>query len=70
MTGAWLPKTFTTLSGYSRRQFLADLQAGVVVGIVAIPLATLVSGLITLGFMVVVLVALVIVDQRRRVASR
>ena len=39
MTGAWLPKTFTTLSGYSRRQFLADLQAGVVVGIVAIPLA-------------------------------
>jgi len=39
VTGAWLPKTFTTLSGYSRRQFLADLQAGVVVGIVAIPLA-------------------------------
>jgi sulfate permease, SulP family len=36
---AWLPKTFTTLSGYSRRQFLADLQAGLVVGIVAIPLA-------------------------------
>jgi SulP family sulfate permease len=36
---AWLPKTFTTLSGYTRRQFLADLQAGVVVGIVAIPLA-------------------------------
>ena len=39
MTGAWLPKTFTTLAGYSRRQFVADLQAGVVVGIVAIPLA-------------------------------
>jgi len=39
VTGAWLPKTFTTLSGYSRRQLLADLQAGVVVGIVAIPLA-------------------------------
>jgi SulP family sulfate permease len=35
----WLPKTFTALAGYSRRQFLADLQAGVVVGIVAIPLA-------------------------------
>ena len=35
----WLPKTFTTLSGYTRRQFLADLQAGLVVGIVAIPLA-------------------------------
>jgi sulfate permease, SulP family len=39
VTSAWLPKTFTTLSGYTRRQFLADLQAGVVVGIVAIPLA-------------------------------
>ena len=39
MTGAWLPKTFTTLSGYTRRQLLADLQAGLVVGIVAIPLA-------------------------------
>jgi SulP family sulfate permease len=36
---AWLPKTFTTLRGYTRQQFLADLQAGVVVGIVAIPLA-------------------------------
>ncbi len=39
MTSAWLPKTFTTLSGYTRRQLVADLQAGVVVGIVAIPLA-------------------------------
>jgi len=39
VNSAWLPKTFTTLSGYSRRQFFADLQAGVVVGIVAIPLA-------------------------------
>ncbi len=39
MTAAWLPKTFTTLAGYSRRQLVADLQAGVVVGIVAIPLA-------------------------------
>ena len=39
MTGAWLPKTFTTLAGYSRRQLVADLQAGVVVGIVAVPLA-------------------------------
>jgi len=36
---AWLPKTFTSLGGYSRAQFLADLQAGMVVGIVAIPLA-------------------------------
>jgi SulP family sulfate permease len=36
---AWLPKTFTSLGGYSRAQFLADLQAGLVVGIVAIPLA-------------------------------
>jgi SulP family sulfate permease len=36
---AWLPKTFTILRGYSGRQLAADLQAGVVVGIVAIPLA-------------------------------
>jgi SulP family sulfate permease len=36
---AWLPKTFTTLRGYTGRQLAADLQAGVVVGIVAIPLA-------------------------------
>jgi sulfate permease, SulP family len=36
---AWLPKTFTSLGGYSRAQLLADLQAGLVVGIVAIPLA-------------------------------
>jgi SulP family sulfate permease len=33
------PKLFTTLSGYSRQQFFADLTAGVIVGIVAIPLA-------------------------------
>lgn len=39
MPATWLPKTFTVLRGYDRRQFLADLQAGVVVGIVAIPLA-------------------------------
>jgi sulfate permease, SulP family len=36
---AWLPKSVTALRGYTRSQFLADLQAGVVVGIVAIPLA-------------------------------
>jgi SulP family sulfate permease len=36
---AFLPKTFTALRGYDRPQFAADLQAGVVVGIVAIPLA-------------------------------
>ena len=35
----WLPKTFTTLRGYTRAQLFADLQAGLVVGIVAIPLA-------------------------------
>ncbi len=39
MQSAWLPKTFTALRGYTRPQLLADLQAGVVVGIVAIPLA-------------------------------
>ena len=36
---AWLPKTFVGLRGYTAAQFFADLQAGVVVGIVAIPLA-------------------------------
>ena len=39
MLTAYLPKTFVVLRDYNRRQFLADLQAGVVVGIVAIPLA-------------------------------
>ena len=39
MNATFLPKTFTILRGYTRRQFLADLQAGVVVGVVAIPLA-------------------------------
>src|SRR5438105_3727165 len=29
----------STLAGYTRRQFAADLQAGIIVGIVAIPLA-------------------------------
>jgi SulP family sulfate permease len=39
MSPAFLPKTFTVLRGYTKRQFLADLQAGLVVGVVAIPLA-------------------------------
>ncbi|HXV18974.1 MAG TPA: sulfate permease [Candidatus Omnitrophota bacterium] len=39
MNSLFHPKLFTTLSGYSHRQFLADLTAGVIVGIVAIPLA-------------------------------
>ncbi len=39
MQSAWLPKTFTVLRGYTRAQLAADLQAGVIVGIVAIPLA-------------------------------
>lgn len=34
----FLPKIFTTLKGYSREQFVRDLIAGVVVGIVALPL--------------------------------
>jgi SulP family sulfate permease len=33
------PKLFTTLAGYTRQQFLADLGAGIIVGIVALPLA-------------------------------
>ena len=34
-----VPKLLTTLRGYSRAQFAADLTAGVIVGIVALPLA-------------------------------
>jgi SulP family sulfate permease len=33
-----VPKLVTTLKGYDRPQFLADLTAGIIVGIVAIPL--------------------------------
>jgi len=34
-----VPKLFTTLRAYTRQQFAADLTAGVIVGIVALPLA-------------------------------
>ncbi|QQS34808.1 MAG: sulfate permease [Ignavibacteriales bacterium] len=33
------PKLLTTLKGYTKQQFLSDLTAGVIVGIVALPLA-------------------------------
>jgi SulP family sulfate permease len=33
------PKLFTTLKGYSRSQFISDIIAGLVVGVVAIPLS-------------------------------
>src|SRR6478752_2324094 len=35
----FVPEIVSTLEGYTRRQLLADLQAGVIVGIVALPLA-------------------------------
>ncbi len=35
----FVPKIFTTLKNYTRKQFFADAIAGVVVGIVALPLA-------------------------------
>ncbi len=35
----FVPKIVSTLKDYSRQAFLADLQAGVIVGIVALPLA-------------------------------
>jgi SulP family sulfate permease len=35
----WLPKSILCLPGYDRRTFLADLVAGVTVGLVALPLA-------------------------------
>lgn len=62
-----VPKLFTTLKEYDSRQFTADLSAGVVVGIVALPLAiafgiasgaTPQSGLVTAiiaGFLISVL---------------
>lgn len=34
-----VPKLFTTLKSYDRDQFVADISAGVIVGIVALPLA-------------------------------
>src|SRR4051812_14281026 len=36
---SWLPKSVLCLRDYSRRDFLADLIAGVTVGMVALPLA-------------------------------
>ena len=39
MRGSFVPKLVTVLSTYSRKQFGRDLVAGVVVGIVALPLA-------------------------------
>ena len=42
----------------------------VLILLAAIPLATIVNGMVTLGFVVVVLVALAIVDERRRATSR
>src|SRR6202166_5387213 len=35
----WAPKSFLVLRHYSRKQFAADLLAGVTVGLVALPLA-------------------------------
>ena len=35
----FVPKLITTLRGYDRRQFMSDLTAGVIVGVVALPLA-------------------------------
>ena len=35
----FVPKLFTTLRGYTRQQFTSDVLAGVIVGIVALPLA-------------------------------
>src|SRR2546422_1658698 len=34
-----VPKLVTTLAGYTREQFFSDLGAGIIVGIVALPLA-------------------------------
>ncbi|HWV57367.1 MAG TPA: SulP family inorganic anion transporter, partial [Longimicrobiales bacterium] len=34
-----VPKILTTLKGYDRRQFTTDVTAGIIVGVVALPLA-------------------------------
>src|SRR5213596_594719 len=39
MRNSFVPKLVTTLSGYNRRQLARDSIAGVIVGIVALPLA-------------------------------
>ncbi|HEY0704862.1 MAG TPA: SulP family inorganic anion transporter [Candidatus Acidoferrales bacterium] len=39
ITRDWLPKSFQCLEGYNGRKFLADLLAGITVGLVALPLA-------------------------------
>jgi SulP family sulfate permease len=39
MSTKWVPKSILALKGYSRRDFLSDLIAGVTVGLVALPLA-------------------------------
>lgn len=39
MEKIFLPKFFTVLKGYNRKRFTTDLLAGIVVGIVALPLA-------------------------------
>ncbi len=39
VTPVYVPKLVTTLKQYDRRQFIADLTAGTIVGIVALPLA-------------------------------
>ena len=33
------PQLFTTLKSYNRKTFMSDLMAGIIVGIVALPLA-------------------------------
>ena len=35
----FIPEIVSTLRGYTKRQLIADLQAGVIVGVVALPLA-------------------------------
>ena len=38
-TSLWKPKLLTTIKNYDRKTFMADLMAGIIVGIVALPLA-------------------------------
>jgi SulP family sulfate permease len=37
--GNWLPKSVLCLRSYTKRMFVADLLAGITVGLVALPLA-------------------------------
>ena len=64
-TLAFKPKLFSTLRNYDRRQFTTDLLAGIIVGIVALPLAIafgIASGVTPEKGIITAIVALILPD--------